>query len=78
MIERINIILSQYQEVEFKGICENVEGYIKEILSYKPDEVYPELKEIYAKCAFDDNSESGYVYASINSMLNRWKELGIR
>ena len=78
MIERINIILSQYQEVEFKGICENVEGYIKEILRYKPDAVYPELKEIYAKCAFDDNSESGYVYASINSMLNRWKELGIR
>ena len=77
MIERINIILSQYQEVEFKGIRENVEGYIKEILSYKPDEVYPELKEIYAKCTFDDNSKSGYVYASINSMLNQWKELGI-
>lgn len=70
--------MSQYQEGEFKGICENVEGYIKEILSYKPDEVYPELKEIYAKCTFDDNSESGYVYASINSMLNQWKELGIR
>lgn len=77
MIERINNILSQYQETEFNGICENVEGYIKEILRYKPDKVYPELRGIYSKCAFDDNGENGDVYASINSMLNQWKELGL-
>lgn len=75
MIERINFLLSQYQNEKFSGIAKNIEGYIREICIYQRQTVYSGLKEMYRKCAFDDDSKDGYVYASISAMLCKWKEL---
>ena len=75
MIKRINFLLNQYQCKKFRGIAQSVEGYISEICSHQQP-ACSELKEMYEKCAFDDDSEEGYVYASISAMLRKWKELG--
>ena len=76
MIERINFLLSQYQSEKFKGIAQNVEGYIREICTHQQQDDYSELKEMYRKCTFNDVSEDENVYVSISSMLRMWKELG--
>lgn len=77
MIDRINAILDEYQQEENQGICRNVEKYIKKILGYEIGEVYPDFRKIYAECVFEDENGDSYVYSSINSMLKKWKELGL-
>ena len=76
MIKRIDYILEKYQEEQFRGICENLEKYIKKFLSLKQDAMYPGLKEIYKHCAFRDEGENDSVYKSINAMLNQWRKIG--
>lgn len=77
MIERIEKILERYQDEQFRGVCISLEKYIKEFLSLKQNEAYPELKKVYEQCAFKDEGENDSVYQSINAMLDRWRKIGV-
>lgn len=76
MIDRMNFLLEQYKCEKFNGIAEQAAQYIKKIQMHWQGNPYPELRELYRKCAFDDCSPDGQVYSSIRAMLSEWKELG--